>query len=250
MGTRRNKGNRFIPLLIAAVAAVAATFLFKDAAVIKFGIRAYRMLRIAACAAAGVMLGAAVYSMKRNSDDEKTLKEARAEYAERKRLEKLNSARLSVSGRLKNHELRKLLSQQSEVVWRAVSEPASKCVMQMKQMDNYQEKLHSLLAENGADSFSDAEEVLDGAEQYMCRNVRKVLNYMSVADPENADDVGMIREKLQECAAKNGEQISQTQQFVYAMTEYLNHQGEDGTSADMLEIYRAAILKSIGEEIK
>lgn len=247
----RMNGNkaRFRPAFAGiAVAAVVAVFLFKDALVISAGIRTYRLIRILICAAVGVYAGRSLYLMKKSADDEKLLTEARNEYAERKRLEKISSARLSMKGRLRNHELRNLLSQQTEETWRAVSETASKCVMQMKQMDNYQEKLHSLLEDNGADSFSDAEEVLDGAEQYMCRNVRKVLNYMSVADPKT--DAGMIEDKLKECVEKNGEQITQTQEFVYAMTEYLNHQGEDGADAGMLEIYKAAILKSIGEEIK
>ena len=115
----------------------------------------------------------------------------------------------------------------------------------MRMMDRYQDKLNRLLKENGADALNDTEEILEKVEQYLCKNVRKVLNYMNVADPRNLSDQEMIRNKLKNCEAANSVQLDQTQQFLFALTEFLNRQGDEDTGTDMLEMYRQTILDSL-----
>ena len=115
-------------------------------------------------------------------------------------------------------------------------------------MDEYQEKLVHLLETNGADSLSNTNEVLDQVEQYLCKNVRKVLNYMDVADEDNERDVGQVSLRLTACHEEGQKQLQQVQEFLFALAEFLNKQGDDDNSMDLLNIYKSTILSSIQDE--
>ena len=85
-------------------------------------------------------------------------------------------------------------------------------------------------------------------EQYLCKNVRKVLNYLDVADSDVEKDVRLVEEKLVVCHEEGQKQLQQVQEFLFALTEFLNKQGEDDNSMEMLDIYKTTILSSIEEE--
>ena len=120
--------------------------------------------------------------------------------------------------------------------------------MQLDIMDEYQEKLVHLLETNGADSLSNTNEVLDQVEQYLCKNVRKVLNYMDVADEDNERDVEQVSLRLTACHEEGQKQLQQVQEFLFALAEFLNKQGDDDNSMDLLNIYKSTILSSIQDE--
>ena len=122
------------------------------------------------------------------------------------------------------------------------------CISQMERMDGYQERLHNLLDNNGANVLSDTEEILDKAEQYMCRNVRKVINYMSISEPGNMLDEELIKKKIGICYDDNNKVLGQVQEFLVALTEFLNKQGENEQDISMLEIYKETILDSVSEK--
>ena len=244
----RRKKSVVSGILLAVIFAAAAVFLFRDSFIVSYGIRAYRTVRTAVCALCGVMAVVTAVVFLTASKKEKMLLEARAEYEKEKEEAKKVPAILSMKGRLDSGKLREIMRKQTSGEWRALEEEGLECIGQMDQMDEYREKLHLLLADNDAGKLSDSEDVLDSAQQYICRNVRKVLNYMSVADSRDAGGVAMTGGKMGECLGKNGQQLDRVREFVYAMTEYLNHQGEDDSNIEMLEIYRNTILNSITEE--
>ncbi|MBO6015386.1 MAG: hypothetical protein J6P60_02220, partial [Lachnospiraceae bacterium] len=176
----------------------------------------------------------------------------RAMIASRKREQEMleqeaKAPKLSVKDKLDNAHMQKLLTEHKNNDWSALSDPISKCIAQLEQMDDYQERLSRLLKNNGADLLYDTEDVLDRVEQYICKNVRKVLNYMDVADPKLPEDVDMLHTKLDDCHEKNHDQLRQTQEFIFALTDFLNQQGDSENDVSMLEIYKKTILDSINE---
>ena len=77
---------------------------------------------------------------------------------------------------------------------------------------------------------------------------RKVLNYLDVADSDVEKDVRLVEEKLVVCHEEGQKQLQQVQEFLFALTEFLNKQGEDDNSMEMLDIYKTTSLSSIEEE--
>ena len=158
---------------------------------------------------------------------------------------KKNTAVLSVKEELENDRLCELLEEAGKSEWQMLNTELSKCRKQMAEMDDLQDKLTGLLKTNEADSLSDTEEILERVEQQICKNVRKVLNHIQIRDPEDPSDLESAREKIQECVRDNEAQIGQTKEFLYALADFLNQQGDNENDASMLQIYKATILDSL-----
>ena len=154
---------------------------------------------------------------------------------------------LSVSKELDSAKLYEILT-----AYAAKSKNASQellqCAMQLRTMDLYQEKLVNLLQNNGAETMSDTKDVLDKVEQYLCKAIRKVINYIDVSDENSEKDAQVILQKLNACYQDCQRQLDQVKEFLFVMAEFLNKQGGDDTSPEMLNVYRTCILKSIHEE--
>lgn len=118
------------------------------------------------------------------------------------------------------------------------------CIEQLDRMDTYQDRFHKLLIMNGATAFHDTEDVINEVEQFMCKNVRNVINYMTIAD-EN--DWAAVAEKLQLCNEENENLLGQTKDFMVAMADYLNDQG-GSADTELLESYKATLMKTVQKE--
>ena len=77
-----------------------------------------------------------------------------------------------------------------------------------------------------------------------------MLNYLDVADDEEEKDVWLVQTKLAACHEEGQKQLQQVQEFLFALAEFLNKQGEDDNSMEMLDIYKSTILSSIEDELK
>ena len=64
---------------------------------------------------------------------------------------------------------------------------------------------------------------------------------MSVADDDAKDEV---RNKLDNCAEENKGLLAKTKDFIYALADFLNNQGEK-TDLRMLETYKNTILNTM-----
>ena len=153
-----------------------------------------------------------------------------------------------MNGRLTDVKVRELLKENASGKWRALQDAIGGLAAQMCQMDSYQERLANLLTSNQASTLGDTEEVLDQVEQYICRNIRKVLNYMTVYDPASQEDAAALEKLIEECRDANQEQLTQTKEFVFALTEFLNRQGDSSQDTYSLELYKKLILDSIKED--
>ena len=148
---------------------------------------------------------------------------------------------LSVKEKLENESLRKMLAAEASGRWAELSPEINDTIEQMKKMDSYQEKLHSLLLNNDVKALSDTEEILEQAEQGLCQSVRRILNYMSVYDEK---DVEALRATVQTTNRNIRAQLDQVRDFVVAVTDFVNQQGAD-VDPDMLNTYKTVILDSL-----
>ena len=207
--------------------------------VINYGIRFYRSLRnvifsvsalISIAVTAMYVTGAVKRRKWQNARDEEA---AKAEVMRQEALREREKHRevLSVSKKMDSVKIRELLTEYAAQKWKALAQP----LLQIKlQLDI-----------NGAAALSNTEDILDRVEQYLCKNVRKVLNYLDVADDEEERDVRLVQEKLAACHEEGQKQLQQVQEFLFALAEFLNKQGEDDNSMEMLNIYKSTILSSI-----
>ena len=158
--------------------------LSKDSVVISIGIRSYRGLyQGGLIAEVALVILFLILSLRDARKKNAAKKEEREQSADRQKLE----ADLPVNGRLTDVKVRELLKENASGKWRALQDAIGGLAAQMCQMDSYQERLANLLTSNQASTLGDTEEVLDQVEQYICRNIRKVLNYMTVYDPASQE---------------------------------------------------------------
>ena len=237
---QKNRGGRTaaLILLLAVSSGWIILSLQKDNFVIYFGIAVYRTVHLILAgllAAAAVWLAAAgVVSLRsRKKESEPSLQQEK-------------SPSLSVREKLHNASLRELLKEEASGRWSPLSGDLHTTIEQMEQMDVYQERLHSLLKENDMKALSDTEEVLEQAEQALCQNVRRLINYMGVFDEK---DVDVVRSCLIKTNEKNQEQLDQVRDFVVAVTDFVNRQGSAGQDPDLLNTYKTMILESLKEEL-
>ena len=257
MPERRRKFKLIYLIIIVVIyaAALIALGTMKDAMVISSGIRVYRSLRNTVRYVGGIVVLIAVilfvYDLIcqirwRKKQDEAQAK-SRADEEERIYNVQKEQETLSVSRSMDSLKLRKILEEYSGGEWKYLAGELQQLHIQLDMMDEQQEKLAHLLRNNGADALSNTEDILDKVEQHMCRSVRKVINYMDVANADRPDEVRKVQEQLYECHSDNQTQLQQVQEFLFALADFLNTQGDDDSSTQMLELYKNTILDSIND---
>lgn len=244
MGKRKN--FNFIYIIIAGCSAIISIILFfiRDPFVIQFGIRSYEKARIFFLLETLVFTIIATYVYARHA----IVKNKEKKGNEAISAPKETDAILSVSKELDPNKLYTILNEyasHSDIA----SEELLQCSMQLKTMNIYQEKLKKLLQNNGATSLDDTQEVLDKVEQYLCKAVRKVINYIDVSDVNSKEDSDMILKKINECYTDCQTQLEKVKEFLLVLAEFLNQQGSDDTTPETLDMYKQCILKSIDEEL-
>lgn len=258
MPDRKRKIKLIYVVLVAGIFVIAGACLYMntDGIIIQYGIRTYRRLRTSLMAVGGILSLAVLVlycidlGRYKKWQKAQAAERARAE-AEREKLSREKEKHrevLSVSKKMDSLKIRELLTEYAAQKWNVLAQPLMQIRLQLDIMDEHQEKLSHLLDANGADALANTEDILDRVEQYLCKNVRKVLNYMDVADNDSPGDVQMVRGKLQTCHEEGQKQLQQVQEFLFALAEFLNKQGENDNSMEMLDIYKSTILQSIDEE--
>ena len=231
------------------LAGVLGISVFQETIIITYGIVLFRTLRTiltaAFCAATVFLLIDAAGSMVRSGKQKRERLEREKQEASRMSRQAQQQAKLSVKGKLEEKTMRSLLEERAQREWVRLSPEITVCLRQMERMDEYQERLSGLLSMNGVDSLKDTEDMLDAVEQYTFRNIRKAINYMNVLDPDSPADRDKARDQLTACTQENGERLNQVQDFLLALAEFLNKQGEGSQEIDMLQMYKDTILNSL-----
>lgn len=236
----------FVLLILLVIANVVIWFT-RDNLIIYLGIRQYRMvdqaakILLAVSAVLCVVLNIGRLIPRKTPPSGAVSKDKAAK-------DKEKEAVLSVRDKLSGEELLQMFTSYMEHEWDNTlpDRLSGECVHQFEEIRDYRKRLHVLLENNDAAVLSDTEDMLADVEQHMYRNLRKVINYLSVANPRNEGDVRKTNEIMEECIRLNHEHLTQVQDFIYALTDYLNHQGESSADMNMLEVYKNTILQSIG----
>ena len=244
-----------IIIIVLFIIAMAVLGMSRDSIVIANGIRFYRNIRklilIIGCilSAAIIILyiidSVFVLRARKNFNEAQAAVKAQEEANLFK--EKQQKENLSVSREMDSARLRQILNSYSAGQWSSLSGQLRQLCIQLDMMDEQQAKLSHLIENNGADALSNTEDLLNKVEQYMCRSVRKVINYMDVANASDAADASRVQEKIYECHTDLQQQIQQVQEFLFAFADFLNTQGDDDSSLQMLDMYKTTILESIKE---
>ncbi len=235
-------------ILLGAVLAVSA---LQETIIIDYGVVLFRFLWTVLLAVTVIftvyLLISLIRSAARRRKDQQEQQRIKEQQKARKAEADKADARLSVRGKLDEHDMYQMLTEKANGKWNRLSPEIDICLRQMDRMNDYQAKLSGLLDINGVESLKDTEEMLDAVEQYTFRNIRKVINYMNVLDPDAPDDREKAREQLARCTEDNGQRLNQVQDFLLAPTDYLNKQGEGSQEIDMLQMYKDTILSSLEE---
>ena len=244
----------YVIIVIAVFAAAFAVLSFcKDSVVISNGIVFFRAVKRTVLALGGALSAAAViiyitesvFLLKAKKNYVTAQEEIKVQQEKDLYNEKKSRENLSVSRDMDSVQLRRILSSYGAAQWSVLSGQLRQICVQLDMMDEQQAKLAHLIENNGADALSNTQDLLDKVEQYLCKSVRKIINYMDVADSGNPADVSRVQEKVYECHSDLQQQLVQVQEFLFAFADFLNTQGDDDSSMDMLDIYKTTILDSI-----
>ena len=238
-------------LLIIEILCFACVQFNKDNLIINFHYQGYKVIKntisIFILFASVLLLIAFLKKIHIEKQSRKNKAEAAMYEKDEANRNRKKNAFLSVSGELDSALIQSILLTESEKEWNIVKTQIDRLCQQLKEMDIYQEKLSRLLIKNGAEALDNTQEILDKVEQYLCRNVRKCINYLDVADLSDENDVIFIKGKLQECFEDNQDKLRQIDEFLRSIVEFLNFQGDEEAenSIELLNIYKNTILDSL-----
>lgn len=255
---RKNLGK----IILAVIASVPMLLvkLCETSIVQQSGVHAAETLRIISYIIAGAFILFAVISIivtavreakaaREESMTQEKLEELKAAKA---RAEKKEQAKLNVRGPLKDTVIYERFKSWLNEDWgrmtaTRIPDTMNDILRQMDEMNSYQSKLSRLLMNNGADYLEDTNQVLESVEQCILRKVRKVLNCFVVYEPTRREDVEKIEQLLVETRDANAAQLGNVKEFLFAITDFLNKQGEDDTGIEKLNIYKKTILESVSD---
>lgn len=251
---KEKKKKKFILPLIALIAdglLFAALSIAKDDFVIANGVRAYYSLQRTIIIIGAVILAATLIltgvrqigTMKEKKAHQVNEQKKTQEEQKKKEEESFLSVKKTIDPVILKRNVEELM--RSGAWPDSVIAILSECRSQMDKMDTYQEKLGNLLTKNGADALSDAQDMLDKVEQYLCKNIRKILNYLEVADADG--EIDSLLPMLEKKTSDNQEKLKTVQEFLFTMADFLNSQGGKDNSLEMLTMFQTTILDSIKE---
>ena len=154
---------------------------------------------------------------------------------------------LDINGKLSDDYILECITKQGRYKWTVVENDVKNITDQLILMNSYQDRLDKLLQNNNAKELSDAVDLLERIEQQILANVRKILNFMEILSPTSSEDVQTIREYIYECMAENTKLLNSTKDFLICVTGFLNDQGTNGKSLQMMEEFKAVLLGNIDD---
>ena len=151
---------------------------------------------------------------------------------------------LSATNKLKETVIREHLKQSYMDEWLSLRNELIGLYQQSEKMDTLQAKLNSLITKNDATVLDDTEDVLEQAEQGLLQNIRKVMNYMDVCDPNVDNEREKVKDSAIKCYKENQQILSTVSDFLISLTEYLNNQGSND-NLKALNTYKEALVGTL-----
>ena len=239
--------TRFVPFFIVA-GLTAIEFLNRDNIVIRMGLSGFRVLRVISLIFLTLTFGLAILGVvsllkqRRNKEDQ----QARSEM-----LKEQDAPPTMVSdGGLNDRVIYDYLLTCYNEKWANSKNTELKkdillVVQQMQEMNGYQDRLASLLQNNGIRALDDSKDTLERVEQYVLQNVRRLVNFMDVLVVGKARDEETLAITVRETLDLNKEQLDKVGEFLIAMTQFINKQGRDTSGTDQLAMYLQTIQSTL-----
>lgn len=252
--------SRIITPIIVLVALIVANIIIRNNAlsIIQIdGVRQYhaviRTLNIFSIILLMLCVSSIIFFILRERRRQKLMMEAYAEQEMKEkhlqREEEMQSAKLSVARPLQEDVIySRLMNWTMNASYSNVHDFLLPIQNQLQDMNEYQSKLDNLLRNNGATYLSDSTEMLNQVEQYLLRNVRKILNCLDVYDLSDSSDIQKLESLAHDVYEDNAIQLKNVKEFLFATTDFLNRQGDDNTGIKTLNLYKKTILDSIKED--
>ena len=158
-----------------------------------------------------------------------------------------SSPPLMTGGHLDPAEIRDYLSSQGHGEWSEYKPHLNCCIEIMDDMQDCIKRLDALLTMNEADSLYDTHDILLRSQQKICQNMRKLINFMLAVDIDGPGSDKEIIKRFEKCEEDSKELLSNVNEFVISISDFLNKQGEDNSSIEMINIYKETILESLQE---
>lgn len=232
-------------MTVLAILSELLLFLLKDTIIINIGISMYRTVGYAIHALFVILIVSAIAFALRNRKDAEIKASLLAQQERDKEAEKDKASYLSVKKELDPAELQYLLNKRNRP-----EEPPfvqrlyATSLHQMKLMDSYQEKLNNLIVANGADGLADSKNILDQCEQYICRNVRKIMNKAELS----FSDTGMDDPEYEQILQANENVLDKVNELMHSIVDFLNNQGDSTNEITMLDMYKSTIQDILSEK--
>ena len=132
-----------------------------------------------------------------------------------------------------------------------VANPGEKALIdrslrQMDRIDGFQERLNNLLSANQADYLRDTVAALDGVEEKMCRNYRKLINMLLILeDGKTFGEEG--RKQATAYLDENDKALEKTRKLLKLAADMINQRG-GGNSRDQLDAWIQSMQESLEEK--
>ncbi|MDR1765751.1 MAG: hypothetical protein LBR77_06640 [Lachnospiraceae bacterium] len=120
------------------------------------------------------------------------------------------------------------------------------CIAQMDAMDKRQAELQKLIDVNGAAFLSSTTDALDEVEQYICKNMRRVINRGFVSAEPGSQSDGEFVSLVGGVLKRNQEQLDSTKDFLNRLADYLS---EKNTGAEYVNFTLEAWKKAFHDSI-
>lgn len=234
-------------LVIVAVFLEAALFFLKDIIIINLGITLYRYVSYFVHLVSAVLLFNVGVSVIRRQKDRELKASILAQREQDNEMDKNTESCLAVKKELDPAEIQYLLCKRNrEGEPSFVRQVYGAALHQMQTMDTYQEKLNNLIAVNEAENLSDSKIIFEQCEQYICRNVRKLMNKAELSFTETGIDDPEYEQILQ----ANENVLDKVDELMHSIVDFLNNQGDSTNEITMLDMYKSTIQDILLEKRK
>jgi hypothetical protein len=222
----------------------------ETAIIIQMGIRTFKILSLLPF----VFIGAgAVFAVAGFVPNMRRLLEARRNQKnlEKKRSEGMKPKIAYAAGRIDPRDIRRMLENL------ALSRPdlgsgVEQCLTQMDVMDRRQAKLEELIAINDAGLLLNSTiDLLDDVEQYLCGNMRYIINRGIVSDSDVKDvytedsNYKTDEQVIEDVLARNKDQLDRTQKLLADLAQYVSEKRDvpETTVDSWIAVIRSSMKK-------
>ncbi|MCL2323396.1 MAG: hypothetical protein FWC47_14990 [Oscillospiraceae bacterium] len=126
-----------------------------------------------------------------------------------------------------------------------LSKEIDNCLLQLNKMDQRQERLKEIIKLNSADYMDDSIGLLDEAEQFICKNMIRVINLSLASEDEPLDDP-TYKKQVQSVLEANDKVLETCKNLLIDVANYISDKSQgQPINLTRLESWRQTVHDSI-----